>query len=270
MIVKKSAAEVEKMAAAGAVLAATLDLMERSVRAGVRTEELDRIAERFIRAQGGIPSFKGYRGFPGAICASPNGLIVHGIPGPYRISRGDIISVDVGVTLDGWVADAARTFAVGEVSRVAQNLLAATEAALHAGVEQARAGNRVGDISHAVQRAAEGAGLSVIRQLVGHGVGREMHEEPQVPNLGPPGKGPLLEAGMVLAIEPMTSAGRPEVRAGSDGWAVFTQDGSLAAHFEFTVAVTDGDPLILTPWHLPAAERASAARAATPLERLTC
>lgn len=258
------------MAAAGAVLAATLDLLERSIRPGVRTDELDRIAERFIRAQGGVPSFKGYRGFPRAICASPNSLIVHGIPGPYRLSRGDVISIDVGVTLDGWVADAARTFAVGETGAVAQNLLGTTEAALYAALEQVRAGNRVGDISHAVQRVAEGAGLSVIRQLVGHGIGRQMHEEPQVPNLGPPGKGPLLEPGMVLAIEPMTSAGRPDVRVGGDGWAVYTQDGSLAAHFEFTVAVTDGDPLILTPWHVPAAERAPGGTAQPPLERLTC
>jgi methionyl aminopeptidase len=262
MIVKKSPAEIEKMAAAGMVLAATLDLIERGIRPGVSTAELDRAAERFIRSQGGTPSFKGYRGFPKAICASPNSLVVHGIPGSYRLARGDIISVDVGVTLDGWVADAARTFAVGEVGQVAQNLLHATEAALWAGVEAARAGNRVGDVSHAIQEVAEGAGLSLIRQLVGHGVGRQMHEEPQVPNVGERGRGPLLEAGMVLAIEPMTSAGRPEVRVGSDGWGIFTQDRSLAGHFEFTVAITDSEPLILTPWHLAPEERAKASRGA--------
>jgi methionyl aminopeptidase len=266
VIVKKSPEEIEKMAAAGAILVATLDLLQSKIRPGVRTEELDRAAERFIRANGATPSFKGYRGFPGSICTSPGSLVVHGIPGPYRLSAGEIVSVDVGVTLDGWVADAARTFAVGEISYAADNLLRSTESALHAGVERARAGNRVGDISHAIQRVAEGAGLAVIRSLVGHGVGREMHEEPQVPNFGPPGKGPLLEEGMVLAIEPMTSGGHPEVRVGTDGWAVFTQDGSLAAHFELTVAVTDGEPLVLTPWHLAAEMRARPQRALHPSE----
>jgi methionyl aminopeptidase len=268
MIVKKSPEEIEKMAAAGSILAATLDLLQGKIRPGVRTEELDRAAERFIRSHGAIPSFKGYRGFPGSICTSPGSLVVHGIPGSYRLSAGEIVSVDVGVTLDGWVADAARTFAVGEITYAADNLLRGTESALHAGVERARPGNRVGDISHAVQRVCEGAGLAVIRSLVGHGVGREMHEEPQVPNFGSPGKGPLLEEGMVLAIEPMTSAGRPEVRVAADGWSVFTQDGSLAAHFEFTVAVTDGDPLILTPWQLSPELRGAAqgGSRATPRE----
>ncbi|MDE3070963.1 MAG: type I methionyl aminopeptidase, partial [Acidobacteriota bacterium] len=202
MIVKKSPREIEQMAASGAILAATLDLMEANIRPGVRTADLDRIAERFIRAQGATPSFKGFRGFPGSICTSPNALVVHGIPGPYRLAKGDIISVDVGVTLDGWVADAARTFAVGEIGQVARNLLDATERALYAGIDAARAGNRVGDVSHAVQEVCERAGLGVIRQLVGHGVGREMHEDPQVPNLGSPGKGPQLAEGMVIAIEP--------------------------------------------------------------------
>ncbi|MHB8491021.1 MAG: type I methionyl aminopeptidase [Solirubrobacteraceae bacterium] len=259
MIVKKSAQEIEKMAASGAILAATLDLMEANIRPGVHTADLDRIAERFIRAQGATPSFKGFRGFPGSICTSPNSLVVHGIPGPFRLSKGDIISVDVGVTLDGWVSDAARTFAVGAIDQVAENIVSATERALYAGVDAAQPGNRVGDISHAVQEVCERAGLGVIRQLVGHGVGREMHEDPQVPNLGSPGKGLLLEEGMVIAIEPMTSAGRANVRAGQDGWAIFTQDRSLAAHFEHTVAITVSGPLILTPWHLPASERESAA-----------
>ena len=243
------------MAEAGLILAATLDLLQSKVKPGVTTAELDRLAERFIRSRGARPTFKGYRGFPASICASPNAMIVHGIPGPYRLKRSDIISIDVGVTLDGWVADAARTFPVGEVDETAENLLSATAGALRAGAEQCQPGKRVGDISSAIQQAAEGAGLSVVRSLVGHGVGRSMHEEPQVPNYGKPGKGPLLEEGMVLAIEPMTTAGRPGVRVAGDGWAIYTEDGSLAAHFEFTVAVTGTGPQVLTPWHLPPAER---------------
>lgn len=240
------------MAAAGEILVAALALLESNIRPGVSTAELDTIAERFIRAQGASPTFKGYRGFPGSICASPNGMIVHGIPGPRALDRGDIISLDVGVTLDGWVADAARTFPVGEITPQARNLLGATQESLLAGVAECHPGKRIGDVSHAIQRVAEGAGLSVVRSLVGHGVGRDMHEEPQVPNYGQPGKGPLLEAGMVLAIEPMTTAGRPGVRIGGDGWSIYTQDGSLAAHFEFTVAITAEDPRVLTPWHLRA------------------
>lgn len=238
------------MAAAGAIQVATLDMLAAKIRPGVSTEELDAAAERFIRSRGATPTFKGFRGFPGSICASPNSMVVHGIPGRYRLEKGDILSVDVGVTLDGWVADAARTFPVGEVSPLAQNLLNATERALHAGVQQCRAGNRMGDVSRAVQQVAEGAGLSVVRSLVGHGVGKDMHEDPQVPNYGRPGKGPLLEEGMVLAIEPMTTAGHAAVRVAGDGWAIFSQDDSLAAHFEFTVAITSNGPRILTPWHL--------------------
>jgi methionyl aminopeptidase len=255
VIIKKSPAEIEKMARAGLILAATLDLMEGKIRPGVSTAELDQVAERYIRSRGAEPTFKGYRGFPGSICASPNGMIVHGIPGTYRLKRGDIISIDVGVTLDGWVADAARTFAVDEVGEQARNLLSATEESLYVGVARARAGNRMGDVSSAIQRVAEGAGLSVVRSLVGHGVGRSMHEDPQVPNYGKPGKGPLLEEGMVLAIEPMTTAGRPAVRVGGDSWAIFSQDGSPAAHFEFTVAITGDGPKILTPWHLAPEDR---------------
>jgi methionyl aminopeptidase len=222
----------------------------------VSTAELDRAAERFIRSRGATPTFKGYRGFPGSICASPNAMVVHGIPGPYRLERGDIISIDVGVTLDGWVADAARTFPVDEPDPKARQLLTVTEESLHAGVAECSSGKRVGDVSNAIQRVVEGAGLSVVRSLVGHGVGRSMHEEPQVPNYGRPGKGPLLEAGMVLAVEPMTTAGRPAVRAGGDGWAIFSQDSSPTAHFEFTVAITPEGPRILTPWHLDPGERA--------------
>lgn len=238
------------MAAAGEILVATLNMLESKIRPGVRTQELDKAAERFIRAHGATPTFKGYRGFPGSICASPNAMVVHGIPGRYRLQGGDIISIDVGVTLDGWVADAARTFPIGQVDAVTDNLLRHTREALHAGVEQARPGNRVGDISHAIQKVAEGGGLSVVRSLVGHGVGRNMHEDPQVPNYGRRGKGPLLEEGMVLAIEPMTTAGRPAVRMATDGWAIFSQDDSPAAHFEFTVAITAQGPRVLTPWHL--------------------
>ena len=254
------------MAAAGEILVAALSLLESKIRPGVSTAELDAIAERFIRAQGASPTFKGYRGFPGSICASPNSMIVHGIPGPRRLDRGDIISLDVGVTLDGWVADAARTFAVGEIPPQAQNLLSATQESLLAGVAECQPGKRIGDVSHAIQGVAEAAGLSVVRSLVGHGVGRDMHEEPQVPNYGQPGKGPLLEAGMVLAIEPMTTAGRAGVRMGGDGWSIYTQDGSLAAHFEFTVAITAEGPRVLTPWHLPAeAATESPARQAAQL-----
>jgi methionyl aminopeptidase len=257
MIIKKSPAEIERMAAAGAILVQTLELLESKIRPGVRTEELDAVAERFIRSRDATPTFKGFRGFPGSICASPNSMVVHGIPGRYGLQGGDIISIDVGVTLDGWVADAARTFPVGEIDSNAEHLLSATRQSLFAGVEQCRAGNRIGDVSHAIERVIDGAGLSVIRSLVGHGVGRSMHEDPQVPNYGRPGKGPLLEEGMVLAIEPMTTAGRAAVRVASDGWAIFSQDDSLAAHFEFTVAITAAGPRVLTPWHLAGAERES-------------
>jgi methionyl aminopeptidase len=252
VIIKKSPEELDKMARAGAILVATLEELESRVRPGISTAELDKHAERFIRSRGATPTFKGYRGFPGSICASPNEMIVHGIPGSYRLKRGDVISIDVGVTLDGWVADAARTFPVEEVGEDVQNLLAGTEESLHGGVAQCRPGNRIGDVSNAIQQVAEGAGLAVVRSLVGHGVGRSMHEDPQVPNYGKPGKGPLLEEGMVLAIEPMMTAGRPSVRMGGDGWAIFSQDGSPAAHFEFTVAITAAGPRVLTPWHTAA------------------
>jgi methionyl aminopeptidase len=254
VIIKKSREEIEKIARAGSILVATLDLLESKIRPGTTTAQLDKTAERFIRARGATPTFKGYRGFPGSICASPNAMIVHGIPGSYRLKGGDIVSIDVGVTLDGWVADAARTFPVGTVDEQAQNLLCATEESLHAGVAQCWPGKRIGDVSSAIQGSAEDARLSVVRSLVGHGVGRSMHEDPQVPNYGLPGKGPVLEDGMVIAIEPMMTAGRPAIRIGGDGWAIFSKDGSPAAHFEFTVAVTGEGPRILTPWHLDGSE----------------
>jgi methionyl aminopeptidase len=250
MIVKKSPAEIDKMAAAGEILVRTLELLESKVREGVTTADLDEAAEKYIRSQGATPAFKGYRGFPGSICASPNSMVVHGIPGPYVLQRGDVISLDVGVVKDGWVADAARTFPVGPVSPVAGKLLDVTRASLFDAVEQCRPGNRLGDVSHAVQERVESEGLSVVRSLVGHGIGREMHEEPQIPNYGDPGKGPRLEEGMVLAVEPMVNAGRHQVRMGDDGWAIYSQDGSLAAHFEFTIAVTAEGPRVLTPWHV--------------------
>jgi methionyl aminopeptidase len=248
-IILKTPEQIEQMAAAGAVQARTLRMLRSKVRPGVTTDDLDLAAERFIRSQGGEPSFLGYRGFPGSICASPNSMVVHGIPGPYELRRGDLISLDVGVTKDGWVADAAITVPVGEVTAGARQLLEVTEAALHAGAEQARPGNHLGDISHAIQALVESEGLSIIRSLVGHGIGRDMHEDPQIPNYGEAGRGPLLEPGMVLAIEPMVNAGGPDVRVGDDNWAVYSADGSLAAHFEFTVAVSDDGPRILTPWH---------------------
>jgi methionyl aminopeptidase len=254
VIIRKSAAEIDRIAASGAILVRTLRLLERQIRAGVTTADLDAAAERYIRSQGAEPTFKGYRGFPASICASPNSMIVHGIPGPYALERGDIISLDVGVTLDGWVSDAARTFAVGSVGVLARNLLEGTERSLHAGIEQCVVGNRLGDVSHAIQASAEGDGLAIVRTLVGHGVGRKMHEDPQIPNFGDAGSGPRLEEGMVLAIEPMTTAGGPDVRIGNDGWSIYSQDGSLTAHFEFTVAITANGPRVLTPWHLPDGE----------------
>ncbi|MDP9227751.1 MAG: type I methionyl aminopeptidase [Actinomycetota bacterium] len=237
------------MAAAGTIQARCLQMLEATCRPGVTTKQLDEVAEKFIRSQGAVPSFKGYRGFPGSICASPNSMVVHGIPGPYELRKGDLLSIDVGVTYEGWVADAAITVPIGKVDDEARNLVRTTRASLFEGIAQARAGNRLSDIGHAIQTRVEHEGLSVIRSLVGHGVGRDMHEDPQIPNFGDPGKGPELEEGMVLAIEPMVNAGGPEIRMGSDGWAVYSQDDSLAAHFEFTVAVTAGGPRILTPWH---------------------
>ena len=249
MITKKTPEEVERMAASGEVLVRCLKMLAAKARAGVTTEELDAAAEKFIRSQGAVPAFKGYRGFPGSICASPNSMVVHGIPDGYTLKRGDVLSIDVGVVKDGWVSDAAMTVPVGPVGPEAQKLLDVTKASLFAGVEQMRAGNHLGDVSAAIQRSVELEGLSIIRTLVGHGIGQEMHEEPQVPNFGDPGKGPELQEGMVLAIEPMVNAGGPLVRMCDDGWAVFSEDGSLAAHFEFTVAVTSEGPRILTPWH---------------------
>lgn len=246
MIVRKSAGEIAKIAAAGAILADCIDALAEAAAPGVTTAELDRIAEKFIRHHRGVPTFLGYRGFPASICASPNDMVVHGIPGKYRAAEGDLLSIDVGVTLEGYVADSAVTLPMGAVEPEAQRLLDVTRESLEAGIAECREGRRLGDISHAVQEVVEAAGFSVVRSLVGHGVGKEMHEDPQIPNYGDPGRGPRLEEGMVFAIEPMVDAGAYEVVVADDGWAIHTADGSLSAHFEHTVAVGKKGPRVLT------------------------
>ena len=250
MITIKSPREVETMAAAGRIVAETLAVVAREVRPGVSTEARDRIAEQFIRSHPGArPSFKGLYDFPATLCTSINQEVVHGIPSSKRILKeGDLLSVDVGVWLEGLHADSAATFPVVPVSPEAQKLLRVTQEALVAGVAQARAGNHVGDIGYAVQRVAEGAGYSVVRELVGHGIGAMFHEEPQVPNYGKPKRGPRLVAGMTIAIEPMINVGGAEIRTLEDKWTVITEDGSLSAHFEHTVAILEngGPPRVLT------------------------
>jgi methionyl aminopeptidase len=246
VIIRKSHDEIEQMARSGEVVAETLALIGESARPGVTTAALDALAEEFIRSRGGVPTFKGYRGYPASICTSPNAMVVHGIPGPYALAEGDVLSVDVGVTLDGFVADSAYTFAIGEISPEAERLLEVCQAALAAGVDQCRPDNRLSDISHAIQTVTEEGGFSVVRALVGHGVGRSMHEDPQIPNYGPPGRGPALAPGMVFAIEPMINAGGPDIVVHDDEWSISSSDDSLSAHFEHTVAVTDDGPRILT------------------------
>jgi methionyl aminopeptidase len=249
VIIRKSSAELDQMARAGEVVAETLALLGQHIRPGETTGELDRIADEFIRSRGGTPTFKGYRGpypYPASICTSPNDVVVHGIPGAYKLKDGDVLSVDVGVTLDGYVADSAYTFPVGEIEPDAERLLEVCEAALQAGIEQAQAGGKLSDISHAVQRVTEEAGFSIVKTLVGHGVGRAMHEDPQIPNYGEPGRGPTLASGMTLAIEPMINAGGEDVVVRDDQWTIATADGSLSAHFEHTIAVTEEGPRILT------------------------
>jgi len=239
MITIKSPREIETMAAAGRIVAGTLALVERHVRPGISTDALDRLAEEFIRSHPGArPSFKGLYDFPATLCTSINHEIVHGIPSPRRVLKeGDLLSVDVGAWLEGLHADSAATFPVGDVAPEAARLLQVTRDALVAGVAQARAGNHVGDIGHAVQKVAEGAGYSVVRELVGHGIGAAFHEEPQVPNYGKPKRGARLVPGMTIAIEPMINIGKAEIRTLDDKWTVVTQDGSLSAHFEHTVAI---------------------------------
>jgi methionyl aminopeptidase len=246
VIIRKAPAEIDRMARAGEVVAETLALIGERAKPGLSTQELDELANEYIRSRGGVPTFMGYRGYPASICTSPNDMVVHGIPGLYTLREGDVLSVDVGVTLDGFVADSAYTFPIGEISPEAERLLEGCQAALAAGIEQCRVGNRLSDISHAIQLATEELGYSVVRSLVGHGVGRSMHEEPQIPNYGDPGRGPRLAEGMTFAIEPMITAGRPEVVLHDDEWSISSADGSLAAHFEHTVAVMDAGPRILT------------------------
>jgi methionyl aminopeptidase len=246
MIIRKSTQEIEGMARAGELVHETLQLCAEALEPGMSMVELDRIAEEHVRSKGGVPTSKGYKGFPAALCISPNSMVVHGIPSDYRAKEGDLISVDLGVTLDGLVADSAITVPIGAITDEAQRLLDVCQEALEAGIEQAQIGNHLSDISHAVQTVVEDAGFSVIRSLVGHGVGRSYHEDPQIPNYGPPGRGPVLQEGMTLAIEPMITAGGPDVYVHDDDWSISSVDESLAAHFEHTVAITAEGPRILT------------------------
>ncbi|HEU4765405.1 MAG TPA: type I methionyl aminopeptidase [Candidatus Eisenbacteria bacterium] len=239
--------EMEKIRESAQIVGRCLLLLGKEVRPGITTQELDRIAEEYIRSQGGEPAFKGYRGYPASICASINEEVVHGIPSGKRVVKeGDVVSLDIGVKKAGFYGDAARTFAVGAVSEAAQRLLEATERSLYEGIDQARPGGRVSDISSAIEREVKRSGYSVVRALVGHGVGRELHEEPQVPNYGRPGEGPRLRTGMVLAIEPMVNLGGADVVTLADQWTVVSADKSLSAHFEHTVAIGEEGPIILS------------------------
>lgn len=246
MIVLKSDEEIKRMAEACRIVAEVLEDMKKNVSPGVTTRELDEFAESYIISKGASPAFKGYRGYPSTLCASVNEQVVHGIPSANKLKNGDIISIDVGVHYNGFYGDAAVTLPVGSISKQAQKLLAATEKALEAGIEKAVAGNRLSDISSTIQDHVESEGFSVVRTFVGHGIGRELHEEPQIPNYGRPGEGPRLLEGMTLAIEPMVNGGSWEVNILNDGWTAVTKDGSLSAHFEHTVAITNYGHSILT------------------------
>jgi methionyl aminopeptidase len=246
VVYTRSREEIEKIRMSAQIVAKTLRELGRAAKPGVTTAELDRLAETFIRDHGGRPAFKGYRGFPASICPSVNEEVVHGIPGPRELREGDIIGIDVGVEKDGYYGDAAFTFGVGSVSDEARKLMEVTRDSLYEGLARVHPGNRVGDISNAIQAHAERHGFSIVRALVGHGIGREMHEEPAVPNFGPAGRGPRLMTGVVLAIEPMVNAGGHDVVTRPDGWTVATKDGRLSAHFEHTVAVGPEGPEILS------------------------
>lgn len=246
MIVLKTEQEIGYMRDAGRIVGQTLAVIKKAISPGITTQELDHIAEQFIRRAGGVPAFKGYCGFPASICSSINEQVVHGIPGPRQLKDGDVISIDIGVKLNRYYGDAAITVPVGEVDAEILKLLSVTEQALNKGIEQAIKGNRLSDISHAVQLHAEAYGYGVVRDYVGHGIGQRMHEDPQIPNYGPPGRGPLLKSGMTLAIEPMINCGTPDVEVLTDDWTVVTVDRKISAHFEHTVAITDGEPEILT------------------------
>jgi methionyl aminopeptidase len=261
VIVCRSAAEIERLDAAGRLVGEVLAELATRVQPGVSTAELDQTAEALITKAGATPAFKGYHGYPATICASINDEVIHGIPSARRIlAEGDIISIDVGVALDGYYGDSAVTLPVGRVSDEAARLLRVTEESLYKAIEQVRPGGRVSDIGHAVQQHVEAFGFSVVREFVGHGIGQQMHEEPQVPNYGDPGRGPRLAEGMVIAIEPMVNAGKPAVKVLGDGWTAVTRDQSLSAHFEHTVAVTAGGPRILTRAPAAAAARGGAGR----------
>ncbi|MDA8212670.1 MAG: type I methionyl aminopeptidase [Clostridia bacterium] len=246
MISCKSERELNYMRDAGQIVARTLAEIKQAVSPGVTTQELDDLAEKFIAKQGAVPAFKGYHGYPACICASLNEEVVHGIPGLRQLKDGDIISIDVGAVINGYYGDSALTLPVGNISAEAARLLEVTEASLYQGIEQAKDGNRLSDISHAVQSHVEAQGFSVVRDYVGHGIGSSMHEEPQVPNFGRPGRGPRLRPGMTLAIEPMVNTGGFDVRTLLDNWTVVTKDSSLSAHFEHTIAITEAGPEILT------------------------
>jgi methionyl aminopeptidase len=247
MIIRKSAREIDKMAAAGALVAETIAHVGGLVGPGVTTEQLDDAAGAFIREHGGVPTSEGYKGYPKAICISVNDVVVHGIPDGLVVGEGDLVTIDVGVTLDGYIADSAYTFGVGEIESRNQRLLDVAQDALAAGIAEAVVGNRVGDVSHAIQEVVEAGSFSVVRSLVGHGVGRYYHEDPHIPNFGEAGRGPRLSEGMTIAIEPMITAGSPDVWVMDDGWTIRTTDGSMSAHFEHTVAITADGPRILTP-----------------------
>lgn len=242
----KTDREIKIIESNGKILAQTLRLMQESIRPGIRTRELNQLAEDFIKRQGASPAFKGYRGFPSSICVSINEEVVHGIPGERIIAEGEIVSVDIGVFKDGYHADAACTFPVGQVSEQAQRLISVTRRALEESFKYASEGRHLSDVSHAIQALVEENGFSVVRDLVGHGIGKRMHEEPQIPNFGPPGQGVVLRKGMVLAIEPMVNVGSYEIDTREDRWTVVTRDGSLSAHFEHTVAVTENGARVLT------------------------
>ncbi|MCL7749065.1 type I methionyl aminopeptidase [Halalkalibacter alkaliphilus] len=246
MIICKTEREIEIMREAGKIVALTHQALKEHIQPGISTKDLDEIAEKLIRSHGATPSFKGYNGFTGSICASVNEELVHGIPGKRVLKDGDVISVDIGAYYNGYHGDSAWTYAVGEISKKDQELLDVTEASLFKGLEFAKPGNRLSDISHAIQSYAEPLGYSIVREYVGHGVGQDLHEDPQIPHYGPPGKGPRLKPGMVLAIEPMINAGTRYVRTLSDNWTVVTVDGKNCAHFEHTIAITDSGFEILT------------------------
>ncbi len=246
MIVCKSPAELEKMRAAAALVADVLAELAGMVKPGISTHDLDVVAERLVRNGGAEPAFKGYRGYPCTICASVNDQVIHGIPSKRPLVEGDILSLDMGVKLQGFYGDSAVTVPVGQVADEAQTLLRVTQESLEKGIEQVRLGGRVSDIGHAIQKHVEAHGFSVVREFVGHGIGTALHEEPQIANYGDPGRGPRLAEGMTLAIEPMVNVGRPGVKMLADGWTAVTRDGSLSAHFEHTVAVTKNGPLVLT------------------------